>query len=238
MASTTFAQYSQTNGATQEWSLSEATVSGITTTTVSASGAVEFAFSGISGLPFSGSQAATFSLTGTKSTDKGNCGTACATNDSYTQPGYSGTFSFTDTALGTNLLSGTFATKTGSPLTTGAQVGSTIGGHGGSFDASDDAGNLTQIVFTSKYLTFKNVTSETASWSLSSLETALGAGFAVGAVTTGTAYPSGTFDAAATGTFSTTPAPTSATPEPGTLVLIGGGLLGLGIARRRKIFQA
>lgn len=238
MASTTFAQYAQTNGAQQQWSLSEATVGSITTTTVSATGAVEFEFSGVPGVPFSGDQAATFSLTATKTTDKGNCGTACAANDSYTQPGYSGMFSFTDTALGTNLLSGTFAIKTGDPLTTGAQLGSTIGGHGGSFDASDDSGNLTQIVLTSKYLTFADVTSETASWSLSSLETSLGAGFGVGAITTGAAYPSGTFTAAGTGTFSTTPAPSSATPEPGTLVLIGGGLLSLGIARRRKLFKA
>src|SRR5580658_7308161 len=117
MASTTFAQYNQTNVAQQQWTLSEATVSGITTTTISATGAVKFAFSGITGLPFSGDQAATFSLSATKTTDTGNCGTACATNDSYTQPGYSGIFSFTDTALGTNLLSGTFAIKSGEPLT-------------------------------------------------------------------------------------------------------------------------
>jgi len=235
MASTTFAQYSQTDGAQQQWSISEATVGSITTTTVSATGDVQFTFSGVTGLPFSGPQDATFSLNA-MSTQIGNCGTACATNDSYTQPGYSGTFSFTDVALGTNLLSGTFAT-TASPATTGAQLGSTIGGHGGSFDASDDGGNLTQIVLTSTYLSFADVTSETSSWSLSSLETSLGAGFAVGTVTSGQAYPNGTYGAAGTGTFSTTPGPPALAPEPASFVLIGGGLLGLGILRRRKLVR-
>jgi hypothetical protein len=236
MASVTFAQYSQTNGSQQQWSISEATSGSIVTTTVSATGNVQFTFSGVAGLPFSGAQAATLSLSAT-STQIGNCGTACATNDSYTEPGYSGTFSFTDVALGTDLLSGTFSIKPGSASTTGAQLGSTIGGHGGSFDASDDSGNLTQISFASTYLSFANVTTETASWSLSSLETALGAGFAVGTVTAGQAYPSGTYGAAATGTFSTTPAPT-ATPEPASLSLIGAGLIGFGVLRRRKVARS
>jgi hypothetical protein len=55
----------------------------------------------------------------------GNCGVSCGAGDSFVQPGYTGTFSFIDTATvpGANLLSGTFAV-TGSPSTTGAQFSS------------------------------------------------------------------------------------------------------------------
>ena len=88
----TFAQYFQQNGAQQDWAV---TTSGITTT-VSASGAVFFLFSGVSGLPFSGPESATLTLSATSS-QVGNCGVSCGAGDSFVQPGYTGTFSFIDT---------------------------------------------------------------------------------------------------------------------------------------------
>ena len=134
MAQTTFAQYDQVNGAIQQRSISDATSGGITTTTVNATGAVEFTFSEVPGAPV-GAQIATFTLAPT-TTQIGNCDVRCGPGDSYVQPGYSGFFSFIDTMPGTydgdNLLSGTFSV-TGSPSTTGAQFSSSIGGGSGSF---------------------------------------------------------------------------------------------------------
>jgi hypothetical protein len=223
----TFAQYFQTDGSQQQWTVS---TSG-STTTVSASGAVLFLFSGVSGLPFAGPESAVFTLTAT-SNEIGNCGVSCGPGDSLVQPGYSGTFSFIDagTVPGANLLSGTFAV-TGSPATTGAQFSSSVGGTGGSFNASSTAGNLNQLVFTSTYLSFATQTQEDASWSLSSLIP----NFETGAVTSGQAFPAdGPFNAAGSGTFSSNPGPTTV-PEPLTLSMVGCVLLGLGVARRKRL---
>jgi hypothetical protein len=221
----TFAQYTQANGAAQDWSIS---TSGITTT-ITESGAVNFTFSGVTGLPFSGPQAATFVLSAT-STSPGDCGVSCGAGDSLTQFGYTGTFQFTDTALGTDLLSGVFAV-TGSPTTTGAQFESFIGSSGGSFDASATAGNLSQLVMSSAYLVLVGQTQENASFSLSSLVP----NFAVGTITSNTAYPAaGPFNASGTGTFSSNPGP-SATPDPASIALMAGGLIGLGVLRRKKL---
>lgn len=221
----TFAQYLQSNGATQQWTIS--TSGG--TTTVTATGAVLFQFSGVS-VPFSGPEAATFTLSATSS-QIGNCGVSCGPGDSLVQPGYAGTFSFIDAgaAPGANLLSGTFAV-TGSPSTTGAQFSSSVGGTGASFNASATAGNLAQLVFTSTYLNFAGQTNEDASWSLSSLIP----NFATGTVVGNQAFPAaGPFHAAGTGTFSSNPGPVG-TPEPASLGLIGGGLLTVACILRRR----
>jgi hypothetical protein len=222
----TFAQYFQTDGAEQQWSV---TTSG-TTTTVSASGTVFFLFSGVSGLPFAGPEIANFTLSATSS-QVGNCGVSCGPGDSFVQPGYAGTFSFidADSAPGANLLSGTFAV-TGSPSTTGAQFSSSIGSSGGSFNASATAGNLTQLVFTSDYLNFINQTNEDGSWSLSSLVP----NFAVDTVTANQGRPASAtpFHAAGSGTFSSNPGP-SLVPEPATFGLIGGALI-VGMVLRRR----
>lgn len=228
----TFGQYFQTDGAQQQWAIS--TSGG--TTTVQASGDVLFDLSSLPGLPFDAPQDALFTLNATSETP-GNCGLDCSNGDSLTQQGYSGTFSFIDIdagfAHGTNLLSGTFAV-TGSPSTTGGTFSSSVGGTGGSFDASSTADNLGQLVFTSAYLNFAGQTQETSSWSLSSLIP----NFAVGPVVvngnSATAYPAaGPFDAAGSGTFSSNPGPT-ATPEPASVALLGAGLIGLAFARRRR----
>ena len=219
----TFAQYVQQNGATQAWAIS---TSG-TTTTVSASAPVYFSFSGVSGLPFSGPEKATFNLTATSS-QIGSCGVSCGAGDSFLQFGYAGTFSFIDagSAPGANLLSGTFAV-TGSPSTTGAQFGANVGSGSASFAASATPGNLSQLILTSKYLAFLNETNETAAFSLSSLIP----DFATGTVNSNNqAYPAaGTFNASGTGTFSSNPGPVSAVPEPPTAALLGGALLGFAL---------
>jgi hypothetical protein len=182
-------------------------------------------------LPFAGPEAATFTLTAT-STQPGNCGVACGPGDSFVQPGYIGAFSFIDagTVPGANLLSGTFAV-TVSPSTTGAQFSSSMGGSGGSFNASATSGNLNQLMFTSDYLSFANQTKEDASWSLSSLNP----NFTVGTVVLNQAFLGDlSFNAAGTGTFSSELGPMSDTPEPATLGLIGGGLFAVSYLIRRR----
>jgi hypothetical protein len=169
----------------------------------------------------------TTSTTGTIITTVRSCGPG----DSFVQPGHSGTFSFIDTPVGPddgdNLLSRSFAV-TGSPSTTGAQFSSPVGSSRSS-NASATARNLSQFVLTSAFIDFTGHTPENASFNLSSMIP----DFATGTVSDRQAFPAaGPFDASGTGTFSSdAPAPT---PEPATLALIGGGLIGLGILRRRK----
>jgi hypothetical protein len=200
---------------------------------------VSFDLSGVSGLPFAGPENAIFTLDATSNTS-GNCSTTCVGGDTFTQQGYSGTFSFIDNgggfAQGSNLLSGTFAV-TGIPSLTGAQFSSSLGSSGGGFNASATAGNLNQLIFTSAYLDFTGQTEETSAFSLSSLIP----NFAVGTVsvigTSSTAYPAdGPFNAAGSGTFSSNPGPNSHVPEPASMGLIGGGLVALGFAFRKRRF--
>jgi hypothetical protein len=239
IAQVTFAQYDQTNGSIQQWTLSEATASDITTTTITATGAVQFMFGGVSGLPFSGPEAATFTLNAT-TTQAGQCSSStCSNGNVFDQTGYSGTFSFIDAGLdpGANLLSGTFAT-TGIPSQSGGSFNSEIGANGGGLMASTDATNVADVVFTSAFLNFAGETSETAAWSLSSLEDSLAEdGFSTTATTNGQAYPNETFGAAGGGTFSASMSPLTATPDAPTFGLIGCGLLGIGLLRRAGVLR-
>jgi hypothetical protein len=243
-ADQTFAQVVQVNGTQELWTIS---TSG-TTTTITASGQEEFTFSGVNGLPFSGEQAATFAFSAT-SNSIGNCGTACANSDSYTQEGYAGTFSYIDNSNGQDLLSGTFSTGA-VPATSGGQFTSNVGSTGGNFNSSSTQSNLGQLVLTSAYLNFSGLT-EDAGFTFSSLQTCSSPAptspnytcvtpnspFSVGTVSAGTAYPAtGPFYASASTTFSASQPPTATAPEPATFGLIGGGLLAFGLWRRRKAF--
>jgi hypothetical protein len=219
----TFAQYIQTNGAAQQWTIATTGSS----TTVSASGQAYMTLTGVPGLPFAGPELATFTLHAT-STQFGNCGVNCGPGDSYVQPGYAGTFSFIDNGIspGANLLSGTFAV-TGSPATTGAQFSSSVGGSGGSFNASATAGNLDQLILTSAYLSFHNVTDSDASWSLSSLIP----NFSTGPVTGDQAFPEALFNTSGSGTFSVN-TPPDLIPEPMSASLLAVSAFGLALVRR------
>lgn len=224
--SITFAQFIQTSVSQQQWSISTSA----STTTVSASGLVEFAFANYTGLPFNQTQTAQFTLSATSSTT-GKCAHAgCGTGDSFLQPGYTGTFSFIDqaSAPGANLLSGTFSISS-TPATSGALLGASVDSSAASFLGSQTPGNLTGVVFSSDYIDFTNSTYQAASFSLSSLVPS----FAVGPVSSGNeAFPAArTFSAAGTGTFSAT----AQTPEPATSMMIGAGLLGIGFLRRRVL---
>lgn len=226
--SVTFGQYTQFDGATQQWTVS--TGGSPTTTTVTASGQVEFTLSEVPGLTFSGPQLATFSLSVT-STQIGTCQASCGAGDTLTQFGYSGTFSFTDEEAGysgMNLLSGTLAV-TGTPWSSGGQYTGNVGSTSGSLTASATAGNLSQLVMTSDFINFAGHTDADSSFSLSSLVP----DFTTGPVIADQAYPAaGPFGVAGSGTFSSD-APVLS-PEPATFWLIGAGLSAALVLKRRK----
>ncbi len=230
--STTFAQYVQKNGASQDISIVTSTLNNTTTTTFSTNDQVYLSFSGVGSLPFSGPELATLKITAS-STQVGNCGAACGTGDNFNEQGFAGSFSFTDNAAdpGANLLSGTFAINDNA-ATSGAQFSSNVGSGDASFKASANDADLGQLIFTSDFIAFPNSTNESASFSLSSLIP----NFATGTVSgSGTAYvANGTLNAAASGTFSSNPAPVSDVPEPASMALLGGGMVAVGLTRKRR----
>jgi hypothetical protein len=217
------AQYFQTSGSDQ-WDIF---TSG-TTTTITASGTVFFDFD-LAGTPYVGPELATFSFTATSDT-VGNCSTNCSNGDDFTQAGYSGSFSFTDAGAvdpGADLLSGVFTVAN-----TGATLSAAVGASGATFDASATSSNPNQLTLDSAFLNFAGQSSEDATFSLSNLTPT----FAITVVPTDQGTPAiGPFTGAGTGTISSIPGPTLLnSPEPATLALIGSGLIGIGILRRRK----
>jgi len=228
--SVTFAQYFEQTG-NQEWSLTTSPSSA----TLTASGNEFFIFNNTL-TPFNGMVlSAAFLLTMTTAT-AGNCGNVCANGDSLTEQGYSGTFSFignspTDGVLnGVNLLSGTFST--GGPNLGGTFL-CTVGSGCGSLSAGTSPTQPGQVTFTSGVagINFATQTALAAAFSFSSTNPA---SFAVGTVTSGTAFPAGgPYNLAGTGTFSTQP---GFVPEPGSLTLtsVGFGLCALASVLRRS----
>jgi hypothetical protein len=212
----TFASFTEVTSSVDQWVIGTSVSGPVTTTTINASGLVDFSFSG----------PGDFTLNAVSTT----AGTTTGSN--YEQGGYSGSFSILESAgdpnPGANLLSGVFQV-----IGTGAQITSTINGSGGSFDASATTSDLSQLVMTSSFVGLAGQTYEDSSWALSSLAPI----FAVGGVTAG--YPSaGPFDASGVGTFASNPG-ASAIPEPATFSLIGGALLlALGVFRRKRFFRA
>jgi hypothetical protein len=213
----TFAQYIQL-GNGQQWTIN--TVGG--TTTITAAGVDLFAFQSPTIFGATAYRTASFTFSASSS-QPGDCDVATCLSGGYEQQGYHGSFSFIDTTLGTNLLSGTF-NVTVNPLHTGGQLTSTIGGTGASFEGTTTVTNPIQLVLSSAYLDFSGAVLEDASFSLSSVIPNFG-------VDPQTIKPTGPFSAAGGGTFSYD----NNVPEPATLSLIGGALLGLGMLRRKLL---
>jgi hypothetical protein len=233
--STTFAQYVQANGAAQDITIVTSTMNATTTTTITSDDQVYLSFSGVGSLPFSGPELATLTITAS-STQVGNCGDACTTGDNFNEQGFAGSFSFIDNGVdpGANLLSGTFSIN-GDAATSGAQFSSNVGSGDASFKASATSEDLQQLIFTSDFIAFPNSTNESASFSLSSLIPDFATGPVTTAGTSDSAYvANGTLNAAATGTFSSNPAPVSDVPEPASMALLGGGMVALGLIRNRR----
>lgn len=221
--SVTFAQYFETTG-NQEWSINTTADS----TTITATGTEFFEFNNTTTAYNGQILTADFSLSVTSDT-AGNCGVSCGADDTLTQQGYSGTFSFTDVGGPLNglvLLGGTFSStspNTGATLL--CNVGETCTGLGGSTSVAQP----TQVTFSSDVpgLSFATQTSLTAAFSFSSQNPGA---LTIGPVTDDTAYPSGTYNLAGSGTFSTTP---GFVPEPNSMTLIGIGLCGIAVLSRR-----
>ena len=188
---------------------------------------VSFSFVNVAIAPEVTAVTALFSLNASAPT--GN--PAAALGPFLLQDGIGGSFSFTTTsslqvgstffAAGSNLLSGTFG---------GASI--LGGGAAGTLGASTPGGDT--VVFTSDFLDFGAVTDRDISLSLAAISPAL-ARLNAGAALSG-------FTATGSGSFSSDGAPalayppTPGVPEPSTwaMTLLGFGLLGAGVRRRRS----
>ncbi|HMD70529.1 MAG TPA: PEP-CTERM sorting domain-containing protein [Bryobacteraceae bacterium] len=150
---------------------------------------------------------------------------ASTSSDAYTNGGtqaeednFSGSFTIYEFGTLHILLAGTFGT-----------TGASLSGSGGSGNFQDSTPPTSEVVYTSDYLDFTPSTNYQAfSFSLSS--------FTPGLSYTGS--PNTVFldnaTAAGSGTFSADPGPTPDTPEPASMFLSGGALLGLGLLLRKR----
>jgi hypothetical protein len=133
--------------------------------------------------------------------------------------GFSGTASIFDSVTGTTAISwtfgptGTLSVALGTPGTPGT---------GGTF--SDSRPPATEVNFLSPYLSFASSTSESFSFGLSG-------GTPGGAVGAGGHLADEAFSGV--GTFDAIPLPVG-TPEPATMAMLGGALVGLGLVGRKR----
>lgn len=230
-AGTTFAQTTQTSNATQFTILQNSTG----TVTITGTGQDNFTYL-VGGTPFGGAPVlANFLLTATTA-QTGACGSSptCATGDNFAEQGFTGTFSYIAAGglyNGDVLLSGTFNVNA-TPTNSGGKLSDIINGNGGAYAATATPTNLNGIQMASFFLNFAGETNETGGWQFSGLTPV----FAVDPTTTFITLPTNgtSFTAAAAATFSGDQVP-SVIPEPATLSLIGGTLLGLGLLRRKRV---
>jgi len=226
---TTFAQVSQTNSTPQFSILNSGG-----TTSVTGSGQDFFTFL-VGGTPFGAPVLANFTLNAS-STQTGTCGaTGCPNGDAFTQQGFTGSFSYTVASgmySGMTLLGGTFGVNA-TPANSGGTLSENVNGTGGSYLATQSAGNPTAIVMTSDFLNFSGVAVEAGSWAFSGLAP----NFAVNPTSSNITTPqTGTrFNASGVATFSSEPPPVpNNTPEPASMLLMGSALVGLSLIGRQK----
>lgn len=156
------------------------------------------------------------------SSNIGNCGVACAAGDTLTQTGFAGTVTYrllTGPDAGDVVLMGTFTDGT---------ANYTVGGDTGGLDASG-----ANLAYTSPYLSFAHVNPGSEGLTVNVTG---GTDFETGPVVANQAYLApGSYVGTTSAQYSSQPLPVGNTPEPASFAMIGGGLIALGLLRRKKV---